>query len=305
MNIGLYLPKILTETHAEGIWGDEIWANALVKGFRANGHEANTFGENLGYMPKREIAINFFYPKARYGTKRNIFIHQNFSEDDAINEARIKKTLELKSEGYTIMTISKYYSDKYGWRFLAPCVDTDIFKPADTTQRTTSNNLPAQPETSADLLYIGNNIKNPAKTQEYLSRQYYSSKGVNLLLLGRGFTKEGSSRVSHTQAIGLYSSSKFNFNYGFNIKLNILTARVFQILACKGNVITESIPVLKDVFGDTILYADSKEEVCNHIKNYDNNKLEVYNNTLMAYEKVLSEYNPTIQSNNLLESIVE
>ncbi len=75
MIVGFYLDSILTNTHKPGVFGEELWASALVRGLREQypDNKYYIFGNNMGYTPKVDVAIYFHRIKKNYG-KININI---------------------------------------------------------------------------------------------------------------------------------------------------------------------------------------------------------------------------------------
>lgn len=272
IKIGLMLEKINTFTHTPGIYGDEIWANALCKGLNAiEGVEARTYGENMGYMPEVDIAIYFYFFKGTPKGKKNIFIFQNFTDNEN-HVFNTKARMEwVKTKNFDkIFTISKKYSEEYNWALLYPCVDMDFFKPQKEN-----------PKYKFELAYIGNNIKDQKKTEDWLK-----ITGIKYGIFGNGFNKP----ISHIESLRVFSNS-VNLNFGFDTKKEILTARIFQISACKGTVICEYLKSYKDIFQDNMyfVYDDPQREIRQILRNLvsaqNRNGYEVVKNDFNCYKQ--------------------
>lgn len=287
MKIGLYLFKIFSFTHCKGVYGDEIWARALMKGLnKIEGIECQIYGENFGFAGQSDIAIYFNITERNnkwYG-KENIIFHQNFWLNDEENQRRIDNIL---STGFRIATISKYWADKYNWKMLYPAVDTDMFYPQKYTEKY-----------NFDLAYIGNNIKDQQKTKDY-----FTIPGLKYGVYGNGFNKP----ISHRESLKVYSSAKANLNFGFDKKLEIIAPRIFQVAACKGLIICEYLKVYKDIFGDSMFWVENDVQV--EIKNFlniikaDPKRIEQMKEK--AFSTVLNDYSCDKQAKELWRWINE
>lgn len=292
MKIAFYLDKINTYTHTPGIWGDEIYADALLKGFRKNypEHQFYKFGNNLGFIPDEvDIAIYFQYPKKPFG-KKNIYVQQNYRLEPELQAKILKPYFDLKQDkDNKIATISNKFAKQYGWELLLPAVDTDVFYPVKFKQ-----------EHNFDVAYIGNNIKDETKTNQYLG-----VPAVKYGVFGNGFNRP----ITPKDSLSVYNSSYINLNFVMCPELDVLICRPYQIAGCKGFILSEWTESLEKNFGETIEYVRPGQhpslrikEVLASIKANPNKAKEQRE---QAYKIVKEKYNCEVQAKKLWEWINE
>jgi spore maturation protein CgeB len=289
--IGFYLNKTNSKTHTVGVNGEELWAYALAKGLNnLPDIKAYVFGENMGFMPEVDIAIYF---QADFigedvkllGRQKNIAVMQNYEKTEEGQQRLMDKYFTFK--GDKIFTTSQFYSIKHNWKLLMPCVDMDEFK-----------SYPFDEYLKCDLFYIGNNIKDPQKTQKWLT-----IPNIKYGIYGNGFGRN----IGWHDSVKAYSSSILNLNFGFDTSKDIITARIFQIAACKGLVCTEWTESYEKVFGDSMFYIKANDNIQLKLKEY----LEVAKSEAgkrmkeKAFEIVKKDYNADIQAKILFDLIME
>ena len=148
------------------------------------------------------------------------------------------------------------------------------------------------------MAYIGNNIKEGNKTQKYLSAQ-----DIKYGIFGNGFNNP----VGHNESLKIFCSSLTNLNYGFDPELEIITARIFQIAACKGLIMSEYLPVYKEIFGDNMLWIyndkDIGFQIQNHIKFIKRNEKLAQKMKENCYEIIKEKFTAETQGKILWEWI--
>ena len=285
MKIGLFLHKINTFTHTAGVWGENLWANAMVKGFEKLGHVATAYGENMGYFPKEvDLAIYFHSDLPSFENpvgKQNVAIFHNWNAQILL-ETRLKPYLDFKGK---VATISKVLAIRHNWLFLVPCVDLDFFH---SVEHDESYNY--------DLAFIGNAIKEPDLCVKFLSKP---RKDLKYGIFGNGFNKV----LSHEDSLKIYTASLANLSFTMKecFALDGLIARPFQISACKGLVISDKLPTLMEIFGDSMLYAENSIDILRHIEWLVDNSETRDKMREKAYQIVKENYNSEVSMRKLLE----
>lgn len=292
MKIAIYVQNINTYTHTPGVWGDEIWCDALLKGFRKQypEHKFFKFGENMGFIPKEiDIAIYFKYPKKTFG-KKNIFVQQNYRLEPDLQEKMLKPYFEIKQNNDNkVATISNYMAKKHGWKLLYPAVDLETYYPK-----------PYKEEHNFDVVYIGNNIKDENKT-----RQYLGIPGIRYGVFGNGFNRP----ITPKESLSLHTSSFINLNFVMCPELDVLICRPYQIAACKGFVVSEWTESLEKNFGNTMEYIRPGQNPSLRIKEVlegiKKNPAKAKEQREEAYKIVVNKFNCEVQAKILWEWINE
>lgn len=281
MKIGLYLRKKFTFTHSVGVEGDDIWASALCKGLnKIPDVYARTYGKNMGYEGESDIAIYFHFTLGqKLMGKKNIIIFQNFRiKKDQMFEDTALKIIQEQEGIDKIATISKFYSEKFGYKLLYPAVDMEFFYPK-----------PDKSTPKIDLSYIGNNIKDQDKLEDWLliPKVIYN-------ISGSGFNQP----ITHINSLRVFNNATANLNIGFEPRKEIITARIFQIAACKGLVISEYLPEYEKIFGDSMFWVhpgNERKQILDYLEKARNpeKKKEM---TEKAYAIVKEKYSCEVQA---------
>lgn len=296
MIVGLYLHKIFTFTHTSGIWGENIWALALKKGIERNypEHKVYLFGENFGFEPEVDIAIYFhagqYANPKRLGRIKNIYLQQNYAEELDRQAKKVQPFINMRTDKNTkVATISVELSKKHGWKLLEPAVDTDIFYP---TKFDSKYNF--------EVAYVGNNIKDEQKTISYLR-----IPDLRYGVFGNGFNCP----ISHEDSLKVYSSSFINLNFCTRPELNVLTARSYQIAACKGFIVSEWTQGLEERFGTSIEYVRPGQDAGQRIKEVlagiKSNPAKAKEQRERAYKIVKERFNVDVQAKDLYNWIMD
>ena len=277
MIVGFYLSDILTNTHKPGVYGDEIWVNAIVKGLREQYPENKyyIFGNNLGYTPKVDVAIYFHRINKKYGNS-NIYIQQNYRLD----KEEEKQNVGWYQDKKHVATISGKYAKDYGWQLLYPAIDDEIYCPERFSI-----------EHNCDIFYAGSNIKDTKTTDTLLS-----VPNTNYIVFGNGFGQN----LSYEKLKYYYSSALLSLNIPFNAELDVITAKPFQIASCKGILVSPETPTLRRIFGDNAYLLKQQHEyqfeIIQALKDLKLNRNNIVQTKKEALYNISKEYNYKIQS---------
>lgn len=158
--------------------------------------------------------------------------------------------------------------------------DTEFFSPQ-----------PVRPEFNFDVSYVGNDIKGKERTMNYLYPAVDFNfglfgnwqspsipikrpwKGLSLLFLPKyrwKFPKISQGRIAQNDVPALYSSSKINLNCTLQscVDWDVITLRTYEVLACKGFLITDYVPALETELKDGLVITTGGEDLREKIVYY-------------------------------------
>jgi len=139
--------------------------------------------------------------------------------------------------------------------------------------------------------FVGNNIRDPETTQKYIT----SAKNHGLFIYGNqsGWNSPHCyGKISLQDESYLYSSSKICLNAHLkeHLEYGSFNFRIFNILACKGFIISDWSPFLEKEFYNCMVFTDGYKDLEDKIEYYLNNQdmTTIYRET--GYEKVIQEH---------------
>ena len=196
--------------------------------------------------------------------------------------------------------------------FLPFGVDTDVFYPREVKN-----------EFQFDCAYIGNDIKGEDATMKYL----YPAINFNFGLFGnwklafhkkrfwknfakkapykKPFEKISKGKIPQEYVPILYSSTKINLNCTLQdcIDWDAITLRTYEVLACKGFLITDIVPVAKETMFDCMVFTagggDLNEKI-NYYLLHEEERKQIAQN---GYEHVVKNASIDARSQELIQYI--
>lgn len=159
-------------------------------------------------------------------------------------------------------------------------VDSDIFYPTNTSDELMHN-----------CCFVGNNIRDKETTEKYI----LCAKNKGLVIYGNldGWQHPNCfGKISIEKERLLYSSSKICLNAHLNEHLiyGSFNFRIFNILACKGFIISDRSKFLEDEFKDCIEFTDGYTDLLDKIDYYVTNPDKTVQYRENGYNKVLQNH---------------
>jgi spore maturation protein CgeB len=278
VKIGFYIqwPKGSLMTKGNVI-GDELHAESMCKALRCLGIEScELYAPN--HLPEERLDVMVYLndtpPRKEWAAKHVLYMQNAFGEgsDNALVRLR-----ELGFDGYAF--ISKKLLELHknlGFRgiWLPFGVDTDIFHPAQAGE-----------QYAHDVAYVGNDIKGKERTLLYL----VPATGFDFGLYGNWslhwrrrikfwhtlpyqwkFSRISKGKIPQEDVPLLYSRSKINLNCAIQdcIDWDVITLRTFEVLACKGFLITDRVPSAETELTDSVVFTDGGKDLEDKIRYY-------------------------------------
>lgn len=266
-----------------GVWGDELVANAMVRGLRILGEEARVlqFDEDI----RCDIAIwmSDVIPKEFMKHKKNYLWIQGFKYDGFSNIIPLDTYYDSKKDKYDkVFTASRKLANDKNIPFITPCVDFDYF-----------HKVP-QDRYKYEITFIGNIIKPGPVLYRYLSPMQDFKYG----LFGGDFGK-----ISHLQSLSVMAGSDINLHFGFEeaIEWDMVTGRPFHISACEQFTLSDKLPYFTEVYKDAIAFTDGGDDEKCVIAEYLKQPEKRKEMAKKAYEVTKENFECTKVAKKLLE----
>ena len=161
--------------------------------------------------------------------------------------------------------------------FLPFGVDTNLFRPCNPEQKY-----------NHEVAYVGNDIKGETATTKYLypavnfdfglygnweipkPRFRFWKRWKNLPHYKKVFEKLSKGKIPMSDIPILYSSAKINLNCTLQdcIDWDVITLRTYEVLACKGFLISDTVPIAKETMRDCMVFTEGAEELQEQISYY-------------------------------------
>lgn len=260
LKVGFYVKWPISTTH--NVIGDALLAEALCRMLqqRPDVSLAKVYAPDRAFDATLDVLIylNDTLPFPDIARAHIIYLQNGYQESPKVLLDR------LYSAGYDsylffshrLLAMHKEFGRE--GLYLPFGAETDFFSPQ-----------PPKPEYSFDVSYVGNDIKGIERTMQYLYPAVDFNFGLfgnwqpphisikkpweNLRLLSLPaykwkFPKISRGRIPQPDMPALYSSSKINLNCTLQscVDWDVITLRTYEVLACKGFLITDNVPSLND-----------------------------------------------------------
>jgi spore maturation protein CgeB len=289
MHIGFYLkwPKYSLNSNETNVLGDELWGESLCRSIkRLNKNiECEVYAPN--FLPEKKldylIYLNDTAPIEKIANKHILYLQNGYGTE--ANEL-VKKSIELDYDAYVffsrkLQSIFESYLTPKRSLFLPFGVDTSFFYPREYDERY-----------GFECAYVGNDIKGEDATMKYLypatqfkfglygnwelkwHRKYFWKNFQKLPIYKKAFSKISRGKIPQDEVPVLYSSSAINLNCTLPacIEWDVISLRIYEVLACKGFLITDEIPFAKQYMKDYLVFTTGGSDLVEKIKYYLNNK---------------------------------
>lgn len=173
--------------------------------------------------------------------------------------------------------------------------DLDLFGPRDYSESLDHN-----------LCFVGNKIRDESTNEKYIM----CTKDRGLVIYGNahGWQSEYCrGKISIPDEAVLYSSSKICLNSHLEEHLlyGSYNFRIFNILACKGFIISDHSQFLEDEFGECMVFTSGGQDLLEKVDHYLANPDETTKYRTAGFEKIRREHTFQNRMNDLLNWIGE
>lgn len=310
MKVGFYLKYNKNSINSKGnVVGDELYAESLCKSLRKipGVLNAELFAPN--YLPKEKfdlmVYLNDTKPKYIWAQKHILYFQNTYSEMDIYK--LVKKNQQINYDGYIFSSprILKIH-ESLGCRgiFLPFAVDLELFCPRQKEEKY-----------NFDVAYIGNDIKGSQYTTRYLApaikynfglfgnwdsqfRYRFWKKWKRQPEYRKIFKNLSKGRISKEDAVSLYNSAKISLNCSsqFCLDWDVVAGRTYDILACKGFLISDKVPTAQEYMGDCMVFTDGGEDLIAKIDYYLKNEEERKKIAQRGYDYVVNNASMDIRA---------
>ncbi len=299
MKIGFNLKWPIGQSYHKGlnVIGDELYAESMVKTLKTfkNVEFVELYAPN--YLPAERLDILIYLNDneiQKNWAKKNVLYMQNAYGKGSAN--KLREFQRRRYDGYAFISnklLQMHKSDSYEGIFLPFGVDTTSFFPREKEK-----------ELTYDLAYIGNDIKGQQRTEKYLlpavhynfglygnwedqlikptfrwrwklwknfTEPFHYKKAKNQWPLYKEiFRMKSLGKIPQDKVPVLYSSAKINLNCTHQdcVDWDVITLRTFEVLACKGFLITDKVPIAEQLLKDCMVFTDGDNDLTEKIDYY-------------------------------------
>jgi spore maturation protein CgeB len=303
MKIGFYIkfPKFSLERPGN-VLGEEIFANSLCRGLRKLKGIASAELYAPNHLPQEKLDVMIYmdtYPPATFAEKN--FLYWQYSYDDNFDLAGLfKKYYSYNFDGY--LFFSDYLLDMHK----NAGINDGICLPFGVDCESFIPQIPEN-EYCHDVAYLGSYIKGKERTDKYLrpctnfnfglygnwNPAYYRFRYWRnwpwLLPSRKRYMRLSHGKLAQEKVAVLYSSAKININFSIASanKWNVISFRTYEILACKGFLITDSNSKVKAELKGKVIFSTGGDDLRDKIKYYLEHETERLAIAQAGYEYAL------------------
>jgi spore maturation protein CgeB len=248
--------------------GEEAYAESLCRELRqlAGVQSAQLYAPNVRPTSRLDVMIHLNDTIPGSFAYKHILYFQNFyNEGSDIVLAQLQK---LGYNGYAFLSqrlLNIHQQAGYSGILLPLAADTAIFHPKVTN-----------PHYEYDVAYVGNDIKGEERTMRYL----YPAINYKFGLFGnwklqpysysRTLAKLSQGHITHEELAILYSSAKIilNFTGQDSVIWDAMNLRFFEVLACRGFLISDKVPSASHELKDCVVFTDGYQDLNQKIEYY-------------------------------------
>ena len=319
MNIGFYIKWDKFSINSKGnVIGDELWGEALCKSITKQFKDIKAELYAPNYLPKTKLDIiiylNDIEPIKSLANKHVLYLQNGYGEEA---KKLLINLMKNNYDGYIFFAkkLQQIFQDldtKTNSLYLPFGVDTDVFYPREIKQ-----------EYEFDCSYIGNDIKGEEATMKYL----YPAINYNFGLFGNWkiskhrfkiwknfahkapyktpFEKVSKGKIPQEDVPLLYSSTKINLNCTIQscIDWDVVTLRTYEVLACKGFLITDIVPSAFATMKDCMVFTTGGDDLRDKIDYYLGHETERKRISQEGYEYVVKNASIDARAEELINYI--
>lgn len=319
MKIGFYIkwPKGSLNSKMN-VLGDELLGESMCRSLLKNTNVESCELYAPNYLPNQKLDVMIYLndtkPNNNWAAKHVLYL-QNAYGDGSDNI--LQKLQYFGYDGYAFISerlLQIHRSSGYNGIFLPFGVDTETFYPREL-----------EPDYAFDVAYIGNNIKGEYRTNKYLlpaakfnmglfgnwkiprARLYIWKNWQKQPEYRKIFDKLSRGKIPQKKVPILYSSAKINLNCTIQdcVDWDVITLRTYEVLACKGFLITDKIPVAEKTMERCMVFTDGGDDLLEKIEYYLDHETERKRIAQQGYEYVIKHATIDARMNELSKYLEE
>lgn len=319
MKIGFYIKWTKGSLNSKtNVLGDELLGDSMCRALLKNSNVESCELYAPNYLPDQKldvmIYLNDIEPNNNWADKQVLYM-QNAYGDGSDNI--LQKLHSFGYDGYAFISerlLQIHRSSGYNGIFLPFGVDTETFYPRKF-----------EPDYAFEVAYIGNDIKGEYRTNKYLlpaakfnmglfgtwniprARVYIWKNWQKQPEYRKIFDKLSRGKIPQEEVPILYSSAKINLNCTIQdcVNWDVITLRTYEVLACKGFLITDKIPVAKKTMEGCMVFTDGGGDLLEKIEYYLDHETERERIAQQGYEYVTKHATIDARMNELVKYLEE
>ena len=306
IDIGLYINGAKNSLDSKSnVLGEELLGEAICRALTKIKNVKSAVLYACNYLPDRKldfmVYLNDTEPNTDWARRHILYMQNAYQEGSDLALRRFQK---IKYDGYAFISkrlLNIHINDGYKGIYLPFGVDTDFFYP-----RAKDKSL------SFEVAYVGND-KGQYRTTNYicpalnfdfgLFGNWYLSRRKTSPLRKLKFWKKrrpvpeyrkmlanvSRGKIPQEQVPILYSSANVNLNYTTqdSVDWGVITARTFDVLACKGFLISDKTSYAETLLKDCVVFTEGGDDLVEKIRYYINNPKKTEEIAQNGYEYVI------------------
>jgi len=291
--------------------GDEIYAESLCQAIsRIDGVEsAEVFAPNHEPQGRQDfmIYLNDLPPRPETADRHVLYLQNAYNEG---SDRKLRELTAHRYNGYAFIShglLDIHRKDGLDGIFLPFGVDTTTFYPRERDEGY-----------AHEVAYVGNDIKGAERTERYilpaakydfglygnwdlslrsrLGHYEFWNKGGHIARHRRVLSRRGRGKIPQDKVPVLYSSSKINLNCTLQdcVDWDVITLRTFEVLACRGFLISDSVPSAERLLKDGVVFTTGGKDLEEKMDRYLDDDRERERIAKAGYEYTVK--NATIQA---------
>ena len=293
MKIGFYLkwPRGTSGARGCNIIGDELFAEAMCRVLSTidSVESATIFAPNQ--RPHEDLDLMIYLndtpPHPEWAEKHVLYMQNAYGEG---SDLALEKFHKAHYDGYAFISnklLEIHKSKGFEGIFLPFGVDNSFFYPRERVDGY-----------SFDVAYVGNDIKGETRSSRYL----LPARDFNFGLFGnwqnpqpsikrrlifwkpsdkiptykQEFFRLSKGKIPQAEVPVLYSSARINLNCTSQdcVDWDVITLRTFEVLACRGFLITDKVPVAEKTMQGCMVFTEGDKDLKDQIRYYLENETE-------------------------------
>lgn len=317
MNIGFMIqwPKGSLDKRNGNVIGDELLGESLSSAIKNIYPEckAELYAPNFLPQGKLDVMIylNDIAPVGSYANSHVLYLQNGGLGEEAEN--LLKRLVANNYDGYIFFSrkLLEIHQNFGGHGIFLPFgVDLNCFKPMEVDLKY-----------EHEVAYIGNDIKGKDVTMTYLypaldfdfglygnwqipKTRFWRSFG-KLAPYKKPFQKISKGKIPQSDVPALYSSAKINLNCTLKdcVDWDVITLRTYEVLACRGFLISDTVPVAKELMDDCMVFTSGNDELKEQITYYLSKPKERKRIADNGYEYVIKNASIEARAKELVDYI--
>jgi spore maturation protein CgeB len=282
MRIGLYIKwKQGSLTPKTNVLGDELFGNSMCKSLLKNDNVESCELYNTTNHPINRldvmIYLNDIPPNKDWAKKHILYLQNGYGNGSA---SVLKELQKNNYDGYAFISNTLLRTHKencFDGIYLPFGVDIEEFYPHHPSMIF-----------DYDVAYVGNDIKGIERSNRYLLPATQFNFGMfgnwdiphHDIALWRNlkkyppyrkaFARISQGKIPQAKVPILYSSAKININCTIQdcIDWDVITLRTYEVLACKGFLISDKVPSAERTLLNGVVFTDGYTDLTDKIKYY-------------------------------------